>query len=222
MQRTALRTVLATVLLVVALAVVGCGAPASSSAPVHEPTTKVVVTRKDASLPNGCAPRQVAGLVTTFFQAFNEGKQSELSRFFVAEGPTGPGLFGSHGGGGLASYATTSRDDLLAYFAGRHEHEERMRLLEVDVGRRDPSSVDIAFDLTRTADDIGPRVGGPKNVAFGKGTIDCQQQRFVVWNMAMASTKTLTKNGTPRSGPCPGPSGRKPGGAVVACARKGS
>ena len=96
-----------------------------------------------------------------------------------------------------------------------------MSLLEVDVGKRNFSSASIAFNLTRTADDIGSKLGGPKNVAIGKGTISCREQRFVVWNMAMAETRFLDEQGMPTK-LCPEPSGRKSDKSIVACARKKS
>jgi len=55
------------------------------------PPTKVIVTSDDASLPDGCNTRQIAGLVIEFVDAFNRGDGERLSRlFFVAEGPSPP------------------------------------------------------------------------------------------------------------------------------------
>src|SRR5215211_7280101 len=78
--------------LVLAFLVLGCGGdsghdpgpsePArdraeSGAAPAsEEPATKVIVTSDDASLPDGCHPRQVAGLVIDFISAFNRGARS--------------------------------------------------------------------------------------------------------------------------------------------------
>src|SRR3712207_3881748 len=95
-------------LLVLALPVLGCGgepppsgdsrsgessagvAGGGVSRPGHEPT-KVIVTSDDASLPDGCRPRQVAGLVISFVNAFNSGNQASLSRiFFLSESPSPP------------------------------------------------------------------------------------------------------------------------------------
>src|SRR5215216_3215823 len=95
--------------LVLAFLVLGCGEDpghdsqpsepvrdrAESGGPVapasQEPTTKVIVTSDDASLPDGCHPRQIAGLVIDFIDAFNRGDQERLSRlFFVSEGPSPP------------------------------------------------------------------------------------------------------------------------------------
>src|SRR5215207_5670466 len=50
---------------------------------------RIIVTSDDASLPDGCHPGQVAGLVMSFVNAFNRGDQSALSRsFFLSEGPS--------------------------------------------------------------------------------------------------------------------------------------
>ena len=184
----------------------------------YEPIGKVLVTRKDDSLPDGCRPRQVAGLVTKFFDAFNKGEQSKLSRFFVSEGPT-PGLYISSPVPG-SGFSTYDRNELLKYFPKRHKHRERLRLLEVNVGkswRHDGAAV--VSNITRKADDIKPGLGGPKNVAIVKGEINCRLQRFVIWNMTMAEIRFLNSQGMPAS-ICPEPSGRRQGSVAIACARK--
>src|SRR5919112_390160 len=69
---------------------VASGGGGSSVSPVPEPT-EVIVTSDDASLPDGCHPRQVAELVISFVDAFNSGDQTSLSRiFFISEGPSPP------------------------------------------------------------------------------------------------------------------------------------
>ena len=56
---------------------------------MYQEPTRVIVTSDDASLPDGCHPRQVAGLVISFVNAFNSGDQASLSRiFFLSEGPS--------------------------------------------------------------------------------------------------------------------------------------
>jgi hypothetical protein len=96
--------------LVLALVVLGCGGeqgsdgsgggsrpdqPATSGGAgvaegqAREPATKVLVTSDDPSLPDGCHPRAIAGLVIGFIDAFNRGDQERLSRlFFISEGPS--------------------------------------------------------------------------------------------------------------------------------------
>src|SRR5215207_11756036 len=57
----------------------------------HGSDTKIIVTSDDASLPDGCNTRQIAGLVIEFVDAFNRGDEERLSRlFFVSEGPSPP------------------------------------------------------------------------------------------------------------------------------------
>jgi hypothetical protein len=73
------------------------GASAAAEGRIHrrvprpsEPT-KVLVTGDDASLPDGCHPRQIAKLVIDFIDAFNSGDQDRLSRLlFISEGPSSP------------------------------------------------------------------------------------------------------------------------------------
>jgi hypothetical protein len=69
----------------------GDGVRESMVRPGHEPATKVIVTSDDASLPDGCRPRQIAELVIGFINAFNSGDQSRLAQqIFISEGPRAP------------------------------------------------------------------------------------------------------------------------------------
>lgn len=99
----------------------------------YRPTEKVIITKDNPSLPGGCRPREVAGLITNFFDAFDRGDQGKLSRFFVQKGPT-PGLYNA-GPVPRKGFGTYHRDALLKYFVKRHEHREHLRLLEVAVGK---------------------------------------------------------------------------------------
>ena len=185
----------------------------------YEPSTRIIVTRKDPSLPDGCRPRQVAGLVTSFFDAFNEGDQGRLARFFVAKYPQSPGLFGGSASNGFSTYR---RDDLLKYFARRHEHKERLQLLRMDVDEPgwDRGVGEGAFVITRHADDLRPGLGGPNRVARGKFILDCKTRRIMRWQMAMEMPGYDRQLVSPHNGPCKEPPGWKPGTAALVCARK--
>jgi hypothetical protein len=98
------------------------------------PATEVIVTSDDASLPEGCNTRQIAGLVIEFVDAFNRGDQERLSRlFFVSEGPS-PSDFSEAGYSPWSWYSvseigedglieggfvTYDQGELLRYFAER-------------------------------------------------------------------------------------------------------
>ena len=128
-----------------------------------------------------------------------------------------PGLYGlSEGKGEYGSFYTHDRDELLRYFEKRHEHGEKLRLLEVAVSER-KNAVDIAYTLTRRADDLKPGLGGPDRIAFGKGAIDCEKQRIFVWNMAMEMTEQDEQAYLAINESCKKPDAWKPGDAVVAC-----
>jgi hypothetical protein len=137
-------------------------------APEDGSETEILVTAGDASLPEGCRPREVAGLVLDFFDAFNAGDQEQLSRlFFVAEGPSPPDfssegyypwswyLVSEAGAGGHIErgFVTYDEGELLEYFARRHEHGERLGLLKVGVTGPgllgEEGNVGIVYALTR-------------------------------------------------------------------------
>jgi hypothetical protein len=197
---------------------------------------RVIVTSDDASLPDGCHPGQVAGLVMSFVDAFNRGDQAALSRsFFLSEGPSPPDFSDGtydpwswytisnieRGGKIVSGFVTYDQGELLRYFAKRHKKGERLRLLKVSLtqtgllGRDD--NVGFVYAMNRSAADLDPRFGGPAHVASGQGAINCKNRRIFTWRMQM-------KAGDDRSSLeasswlCANPPGWRPGKAVVACA----
>jgi hypothetical protein len=216
----------------------GAGGEASGSATQsgREPTTKVIVTSDDTSLPDGCHPRQIAELVIDFVDAFNRGDQERLSRiFFISEGPSPPDFSEERyypwswysvsevGAGGRIEdgFVTYDQGELLRYFAERHSQGERLELIKVSSTQAgllgEEGNVGIVYILTRDAEDLDPGLGGPARIAFGKGAINCESQRIFVWSMEMRVGERRTEREA-ASWLCTDPPGWKPGTAVVACA----
>lgn len=127
-------------------------------------------------------------IVTGFISAYNRGDQEALRGYFSAEAAgrgnqAEPGQFGwfavtGEEGGINPGAGAYSRDELLPYLAERHAHHERLRLLQIDVGRSwRPHGLEILFDVDRRADDI------PTHTAGGKGSLDCATGTIIVWNL---------------------------------------
>ena len=200
------------------------------------PATEVLVTSDDPTLPEGYHPREIAGLVIDFIDAFNRGDQERLSRlFFISEGPSPPDFsekgyypwswysVSEVGAGGRIEdgFVTYDQGELLRYFAERHAQGEHLELLKVSSTQagllEEESNVGIVYVLTRDARDLEPELGGPARIAIGKGAINCESRRIFAWSMEM-------RVGEDRSAReaagwlCTDPPGWKPGAAVVACA----
>lgn len=187
----------------------------TSPAAADEP---IVVTRESQSLPSGCTPREVASLLVRFTDAVNRGDTDSLARMLpTADAPRGiatPGTefrWYSVTDPGFRHAVVYTRADALAYFAERHEQNERLELIAVDVA---PSWVvggaGITYALRRDADDLPPTLS---RFAFGKGGIDCKGQRIYVWSMGHTAGDVPI--------PCPRPSGWTPGEPIIACSRTG-
>lgn len=208
--------------------------PAARPEPRADP--HVVVTSREDSLPEGCRPRQVALLVSDFFEAFNRGDSERLSSlFFVSEGPSPTDFSDSgaypwswfsvsrvgKGGRILGGFTTYDQGDLLRYFERRHGRGERLRLLKVGLtgpgllGEED--NVGIIYVLTREADDLPPGLGGPDGVAFGKGAVNCSRRQIFVWSMEMRTGGDRSAREAARW-LCGNPPGWRPGKSIVACA----
>jgi hypothetical protein len=199
-------------------------------------STKVLVTSGDASLPDGCQPRQFAELVIDFIDAFNTGDQNRLSRlFFISEGPSPPD-FSEEGyypwswysvsevgvGGRIEDgFVTYDQGELLRYFVERHRQGERLELIKVSSTQAgllgEEGNVGIVYVLTRDAQDLDPGLGGPARIAFGKGAINCESQQIFAWSMEMRVGEKRTEREA-ASWLCEDPPGWRPGTVVVACA----
>jgi hypothetical protein len=202
---------------------------------MYQEPTRVIVTSDDASLPDGCHPRQVAGLVISFVNAFNSGDQASLSRiFFLSEGPSPPDFADRSydpwswytvsevdtEGRIESGFVTYDQGELLRYFAKRHRKGEQLRLLKISLthtgllGKED--NVGFVYVLNRTARDLEPNLGGPARIASGQGAINCTNRRIFAWRMDMRTEDRRTAREA-ADWLCTDPPGWKPGKAVVAC-----
>lgn len=203
--------------------------------PVAAHTGEVIVTSDDPALPEGCRPRPVANLLIRFLDAFNNGRREELSRsFFLSEGPTPPDFspvgyrswswYSSTqtGSGGRVSrdFTTSDQSELLRYFARRHQQRETMRLIKVSLTKTGlldrESNVGFVYVITRDAPDLDPNLGGPARIAYGKGSLNCENLRIFTWNMNMKTQEDRTEREA-AAWLCNDPPGWRPGEAVVAC-----
>lgn len=225
------------------LLLAGCGGDGPSRleedvrrGPVPFHTREVIVTSDDVGhLPEGCGPERVAGLLIHFVDAFNHGRRDELSSaFFVSEGPIPPDFSSADyhpwswyssseiGAGGKVTrnFTTSSQRALLGYFARRHSQGESMRLLKVSLTQagllESESNVGFVFVVTREAPDLSVRLGGPAHVAYGKGSLNCENLRIFTWTMSLRTQDG--RSGREAAGwLCTDPPGWRPGEAVVAC-----
>lgn len=175
-------------------------------APTRRAAPRVVVTRDDPGLPGGCRPRPLARRIAAFFHAFNRGDPSAVGYVDPSDG------WYSVTDGRRRHFVTYSRHGLPRYFARRHRHGERLRLLEVDVSHARGLG-HIAYVVDRRADDLR-RLGITHTRAIGKGAVNCETGQIVVWSMGMPPG-----HGHERFAVCPPP--RVPSRAIVACARRG-
>ncbi len=224
------------------LLLVGCGddvpdrpEQAVPREPVPPHTREVIVTSSDDALPDACQPRRVAELLIRFVDAFNQGRQEELSSaFFVSEGPSPPDFSTADyrswswyssseiGDDGTVarSFTTSDQGELLRYFARRHRQGESMRLLKVSLTQTGildmESNVGFVFVATRDAPDLPVGLGGPARIAYGKGALNCENLRIFTWTMDMKTQEERTEREA-SDWLCADPPRWRPGEAVVAC-----
>lgn len=202
------------------LAALACTAPTDTSSnrrandgstPSVIPATTsqdIRVTREGHRGPQACRPQRVGATVAGFFGAVNRGDSDRALAFFtrdfrwysVTEGDP------QNGGRHFVAGDLNALDD---YFHERVNANERMFLLEIDVGyERARDVVHVAYNLLRTADDLTEYAAQ----AGGKGAIDCDSGRIAVWSMAQGPKPLLVGE------LCPGKA--DPPEIALACARK--
>ena len=126
--------------------------------------------------PPVCAPTSddVARLVEDFVRAYNDGDAAAAEASFSAD----PDFeWYSVSRGRQQEFTTYERSGLAPYFARRHEVNDRLNLLEVDVReeRGWHGGYDFTFRLVRFSDQA--RAAGRYH---GKGAADCT---IFVWSM---------------------------------------
>jgi len=142
-------------------------------------TPKPSLTIADgANLPKGCTPERVAGIVSGFFEAINQGDADKVLRYF------GEGFqWYSAPAGGVEGHKVDSLSkfqELGPYFATRIDQREQMQLKEVKItGGNHLGGVDFAISINRTADDLKWGAG----TVPGKGAVDCAKGTIMVWSL---------------------------------------
>jgi hypothetical protein len=172
-------------------------------------------------LPAGCQPRDVAGLVTRFVDAFNEGDTKQVLQYF-AEGGDAQTNFQWYAVNGRARngkrphFVARSRGQLEMYVSGRHRVGQRLHLLVIDVG---PSGISSSSGATTFAlwARGGALVAERSALLEGKAEINCLSQTIYVWTMGVTDRPVSSTVASI----CPLPKGWS-GNAqtVVACSRR--
>lgn len=201
------------------LLVGACGGAAGSAKRASDRNTReaqpgpVLVVGDDPSLPPGCRPRQVARLLQDFIIAFNRGERTAADFVVFGVAPGGGWYSMSEGAprNGGRHFVARDIESLRRYFAARHRRHERLQLREVIVGYANALG-QIEYKLTRRADDLRRR-GITTSGVEGKGAVDCERRRVVVWSMGMVSRDTETGRLCPR----PATAEKQ---AAVACSRR--
>ena len=127
--------------------------------------------------PSQCTSQGVREVVLRFIDAFNRGDLTQLDQLvsqqrFVWYATDAPGQ--------RLNEQATNRDNLMAYFADRHRHNEHLVLNSLDVTFTNASRGGLWVHLTRSADD-----GLPPTRYSSKGEVQCATvpSSLTVWAM---------------------------------------
>jgi hypothetical protein len=134
-------------------------------------------TSASPGTPNQCTPQGVRQLVERFIDAFNRGDIVQLDRLVSSQQF---GWYSSDAPGQRFNAEAYDRENLMAYFAARHQQHEHLVLNSLDVTYTDARGGGFWFRLTRSADD-----GLPPTAYNGKGGVQCaiMPMSLTVWAM---------------------------------------
>jgi hypothetical protein len=172
-------------------------------------------------LPAGCQPRDVAGLVTRFVDAFNEGDTKQVLNYFAESGDAQTNFqwFAVNGrarNGKRPHFVARSRGQLEMYVSGRHRAGQRLHLLVIGVGPSGISSSSAATTFALWAG--GGTLVDERSALFeGKAEINCLNQTIYVWTMGVTDRSVSSTVASI----CPLPNdwfGNRP--TVVACSSR--
>lgn len=185
----------------------------------YAPLDRVVVTRDTQKLPSGCGLRQAAGLMTHFLDAYNKDNQDQLRRLFPDRAELQTWLY-SMNRGRKPEVSVDNRKDLLNYFANRHGHHDRMRLLSIMATPSSRSSnsqprVGIVYSLSRRAGDLEKGSAGLGWSTIGKSVIDCKRQEILLTSMDTSPVKPGDNFAS--NNQCPEPADRNHNNVIIAC-----
>jgi hypothetical protein len=125
---------------------------------------------------NPCSTDDVRQVVEHFIDAFNRGDLAQLDQLVYARFS----LYATNAPGERLNAQAHDRDNLMAYFAARHQQHEHLALISLDVTYTSTLNAGFWFRVTRRSDD-----GLPPTRYTGKGEVQCSPMpiSLTVWAM---------------------------------------
>ncbi|MCP4960581.1 MAG: hypothetical protein GY925_15100 [Actinomycetia bacterium] len=165
-------------LFVAALTFAMCATGCSSSDDTRaEASGFVAIGQSDA--PDGCGPDAVGRLVIGFFEAFNSGDIEGRVDEFIAPANRFA-WFSVDGVGERFDDDAKDRSTLGSYLQERSDAGERLGLVAMDAEYEQARNIThIAYNVERTE----PETLEGAKVVVGKGAIDCESGKIMVWSM---------------------------------------
>ncbi len=161
------RMPLAAVILAVLTCLAGCGAASPSTAAAGSSATDSL-----------CGATQARGIVDDLLAAFDDGNVRKLDKLVSANDFA---WWSTDAPGERIDPEARDRSTLMAYFANRHLHQERLVMLSFKFNSRSGNVGNFEVSLIRSAE------GLPPTPYVGKGAVDCltiPPRSVVAWSMA--------------------------------------
>jgi len=134
-------------------------------------------SQASASSSSACTASSVRQVVEHFIDAFNRGDFAELDQLVYQPFS----VYATNGPGERLNAQARDRDNLMAYFAARHQQHEHLALISMDLTYTNSNEAGFWFRVMRSADD-----GLPPSRYTGKGGVQCATMpiSLTVWAMS--------------------------------------
>jgi hypothetical protein len=126
-----------------------------------------------------CSARHTRTAVASFLRNFNSGALRLLNHAIARE-PDFAWYSVTGNPGERLNEKATNRSSLVAYFAARHAHHERLTLRSFKFNGKNGGYGNFQYQLIRQADDL---TNGSPVPYDGKGSLNCRVRRIAVWSM---------------------------------------
>ncbi len=126
---------------------------------------------------NPCSTNDVRQVVVRFIDAFNRGDIAQLDQLVYQRFS----LYATNAPGERLNPQAHDRNNLMAYFAARHQQHEHLALISMDLTYTNSSEAGFWFRVMRSADD-----GLPPTRYSGKGGVQCAAMpiSLTIWAMS--------------------------------------
>ena len=190
-----MKFILTSLFLLLSLTISACRSRTAPATIAQAPSLipeKYVVTGQADGAPQGCSPHEIAQRADSMFDAITRGDPNVIDEYFGKKRDAPFQWYSmtvsDPNDTDQNHFVAYNLDELSEYLGQRYEQHEQVALQSVQFNGWEEARGVVHFGpiiITRRADDLKPGLGGPEDLALGKGAYHCETQAFIVLSFGM-------------------------------------